>query len=168
MNRASALALRVKRGRSLSCEVPNLVATVPFTSKQEAPNQVPLLFGVLKSLWAGQARIIAVLPRLGRVLRQVLAVLIVLNLASAPLCAESCPDADGAARAGHHHRHGHPSTDCAACCSDCLSCAVLAQPDSGVALNGFLAVQSYNRVGSILFGRSLQPEPDPPRPIALS
>ncbi len=51
----------------------------------------------------------ALLPRLARCL----AILIVLALAGAPLRDLPCPDADGAAPAGHHQHHH--KADCTAC-----------------------------------------------------
>jgi hypothetical protein len=103
----------------------------------------------------------AFLPRLARCL----AILIALALAGAPLRDLPCPDADGAVEAGHHHHH---KADCTACCCDCLSCAALALPESGVSPARAEAVAAYSGAQSMLPGRAPQPEPDPPRPAALS
>jgi hypothetical protein len=102
----------------------------------------------------------ALLPRLARCL----VLLIALALAGAPLRDLPCPDADGAA--GHHHHHH--KADCAACCCDCVSGAALALPESGFAPRRAEAVAAYGGARSMLPGRAPQPEPDPPRPLALS
>jgi hypothetical protein len=105
------------------------------------------------------------LPRLARYL----AILIVLALAGAPLRDLPCPDADGAAPAGHHHHHHHHhKADCAACCCDCLGSAALALPESAFDPVRAETAAAYSGVPSMLSGRAPQPEPDPPRPVALS
>ena len=99
-------------------------------------------------------------------LARCLAILIVLALAGAPLRDLPCPDVDGAAPASHHHHHH--KADCTACCCDCLGCAALALPESGFDPVRAEAVAAYGGVPSMLPGRAPQPEPDPPRPPALS
>lgn len=58
-----------------------------------------------------------------------------------------------------------------ACCCDCLGCvsAINLTPDLTASLPVFLAaVVRYGEEDSIIAGRVLLPEPDPPRPSLLS
>jgi hypothetical protein len=110
----------------------------------------------------------ALLARLARVPRHVLAILMVLALAGAPLRALPCADTDGAAHAGHHHHHGDHRADCAGCCCDCAGCTAQALPESGFMPMRLVADAAYGHADATLPHRAPQPEPDPPRPAALS
>ena len=105
---------------------------------------------------------------LSRLVRPLLAILMVLALAGAPLRALPCPDTDEAVPAGHHNHHGHHAADFDACCCDCVGCAALALPESDFGPALVVAAAAYRSADSMLPGRALQPEPDPPRPAALS
>lgn len=70
--------------------------------------------------------------------------------------------ADG--EASHHHHSRKP-----ACCCDCVGCisAVNLIPDLTVGRADFPIAIRYDVQSVFLTGRSLLPEPDPPRPITL-
>jgi len=66
----------------------------------------------------------------------------------------------------HHHRHD----DGLACCCDCLGCssAVYIAPALGIRPADLPARIHYDALTASLSGRTLRPDPDPPRPGSLS
>jgi hypothetical protein len=78
---------------------------------------------------------------------------------------EPCPEE----HADHHgktspHQHRHDKD--LACCCDCLGCSSAAYiaPDSSITAAELAAQIHYVAPASLLSGRTLRPEPDPPRP----
>ena len=92
----------------------------------------------------------------------------VLHLAAAH--AEPCPEehADHSGKTTPHHEHQHEKG--LACCCDCLGCssAVYLPPELSVAPAELPAKIRYDAGSASLSGRTLPPDPDPPRPGALS
>ena len=81
---------------------------------------------------------------------------------------EPCPEEHA-----HHHgktEHQHRQDKGAACCCDCLGCsaAVYLLPPLSVTPADLPACVRYGALTASLSGRTLLPEPDPPRRSALS
>jgi hypothetical protein len=81
---------------------------------------------------------------------------------------EPCPEE-------HAHHHGktepqHQHDKKMACCCDCLGCtsAAYLPPQLGIAPADLGVQIHYYALSASLSGRALLPEPDPPRPGALS
>jgi len=83
---------------------------------------------------------------------------------------EPCPEALDH-HSGTHSDRQHPKAADPACCCDCLGCVVALNltPDLTSFLAAFPAgTVRYRDENSILAGRTLVPEPDPPRHSALT
>jgi len=91
-----------------------------------------------------------------------------LHLTAAPF--EPCPEehAHHTGNISPHHRHQHDNG--VACCCDCLGCTSAAYPSPQLSVTpAELAAQiHYDALAAFLSGRTVRPEPDPPRPFALS
>jgi hypothetical protein len=83
---------------------------------------------------------------------------------------EPCPEehAHHRVKTSPHHQHQHDNG--LACCCDCLGCssAIYLPPKFGITPAELPAKIHYNAVTTALPGRTLLPEPDPPRPATLS
>jgi hypothetical protein len=83
---------------------------------------------------------------------------------------EPCPGehAHHSGNTSPHHRHQHDKGT--ACCCDCLGCntAVYLPPGRSITPAELPAKIHYDALTSFLSGRTLLPEPDPPRPGTLS
>ena len=83
---------------------------------------------------------------------------------------EPCPEenADHDGRTSPHHQH--PSNKGFACCCDCLGCSSAAYLPLSLSttLAEFESQILYDALVTSLSGRTLLPEPDPPRPSTLS
>jgi hypothetical protein len=81
-------------------------------------------------------------------------------------CPEEHPHHQGKTGPEHQHRHdkGLP------CCCDCLGCSAAAHLDPTLAVvpADLPARVQYDARTVLLSGRALRPDPDPPRPSALS
>jgi hypothetical protein len=83
-----------------------------------------------------------------------------------------CPPAAQTAHEGHHHHDGNQSTpdktmpDCFKCCFTCqIPPSLTAGPVAAVAVP-IVGVALYWAHDGALTGRSIPPDPAPPRPIA--
>jgi hypothetical protein len=83
---------------------------------------------------------------------------------------EPCPEehVDHGGRTSPYHQHQHEKGF--ACCCDCLGCSSAAYLPPGLSTTpvGFESQILYNELVASLSGRTLLPEPDPPRPSTLS
>jgi hypothetical protein len=84
---------------------------------------------------------------------------------------EPCPDehVHHTGKASPHHQH-HQHDKRLACCCDCLGCtsAAYLPPQLGIAPADLGVQIHYYALSASLSGRALLPEPNPPRPGALS
>jgi len=84
--------------------------------------------------------------------------------------AEPCPEehAHHSGKTTPHHEHQHDNG--LVCCCDCLGCssAVYLPPELSVTPAEPPVQAHYDESSAALCGRTLRPEPDPPRPSALS
>jgi hypothetical protein len=82
---------------------------------------------------------------------------------------EPCPEEDAhhTGKTSPHHQHRHDKD--LACCCDCLGCssAVYLTPELSVTPAELPTKIHYDALTASLPGRTLLPEPDPPRPGAL-
>jgi hypothetical protein len=91
-----------------------------------------------------------------------------LGAAHAAPCPEGHVHHDGKTSPHHHHQQQHDKG--LACCCDCLDCsgAAYISPDLSITPAGLPARIHYDAPTGFLSGRTLLPEPDPPRPGTLS
>jgi hypothetical protein len=84
--------------------------------------------------------------------------------------AEPCPEehTHHSGQTSHHHQQQHDKG--LACCCDCLGCtsAAYIAPDLSITPAEHPGHVHYDASTASLSGRSLLPEPDPPRPGTLS
>jgi hypothetical protein len=85
---------------------------------------------------------------------------------------EPCPEehAHHTGKTSPHHQHQHQHDKGLACCCDCLGCSsvVYLPPALSVTPAELPAKIHYDAVTASLSGRTLLPEPDPPRRGPLS
>ncbi len=83
-------------------------------------------------------------------------------------CPEEHPHHHGKTEPQHQPQHQHDKG--LACCCDCLGCTSTAylSPELGITPAELPARVHYDALASLLSGRALLPEPDPPRPGTLS
>jgi hypothetical protein len=85
---------------------------------------------------------------------------------------EPCPEIGGHHRAGTNSSHpGQHNAADSGCCCDCFGCtsALTVTPALMSSVPVFFAAPvRYGDDNSILAGRALRPDPDPPRPSALT
>ena len=83
---------------------------------------------------------------------------------------EPCPEehAHHTGKTLPHHQHQHDKG--LACCCDCLGCSstVYLPPELSITPAELPAKIHYDALAASLSGRTLLPEPDPPRPGTLS
>ena len=89
-----------------------------------------------------------------------------LNSTHGQPCPEEHAHHSGRTSPRHQDRHDNGL----ACCCDCLGCssAVYLPPELSIALAELSAQLHYDARTTSLSGRELRPDPDPPRPGALS
>jgi hypothetical protein len=84
--------------------------------------------------------------------------------------AEPCPEehAHHSGKTSPHHQHQHDNG--LACCCDCLGCSSGAylSPELGITPAELPVSIHYDALTASFPGRTLLPEPDPPRPDPLS
>jgi hypothetical protein len=120
----------------------------------------------------------------GRLMTRILGLVIALIYVAATVAAAAspfakCPTLQPASHTGHlhhgsgsHQREGsgsdHHFGDCLNCCmGTCLLGASLAPPSNGMPSLAFYGTPiSYVTEQSVLPGRSVRPEPGPPKPIS--
>jgi hypothetical protein len=81
---------------------------------------------------------------------------------------EPCPEehAHHSGKATPQHEHQHDKA--LACCCDCLGCSSYLPPELSVTPAELPAKIRYDAGSASLSGRTLLPDPGPPRPSALS
>jgi hypothetical protein len=86
--------------------------------------------------------------------------------------AEPCPEehAHHSGETSPHHQHQHQHDKGLACCCDCMGCSpvVYLPPEPSVTPAELPAQIRYDALTASLSGRTLLPEPDPPRRGPLS
>jgi len=82
---------------------------------------------------------------------------------------QPCPE-EHAHHSGKTSPHQHRHDKGLACCCDCLGCssAVYIPPDPSITAAELTAQIHYDAFTASLSGRTLRPDPDPPRRSALS
>jgi len=83
---------------------------------------------------------------------------------------QPCPEehAHHSGKSLPHHQHRHDKG--LACCCDCLGCssAVYVPPDPSITAAELTSQIHYDAFTASLSGRTLRPDPDPPRRVPLS